>query len=92
MNLGVCPRRPRDRDTVRSSARSKKDTLKRILISKGKYTAKYLFGKNNFVIYTELNKKYNILFLLLCNIASSTTCNLGRVFEKNGPITARKLK
>lgn len=31
-------------------------------------------------MYTELNKKYNKLFSLLCKIAYSTTCKLGSAF------------
>lgn len=42
-----------------------KNELKIILSKKGKHTVKYLFNKNSFIIYTELNKKYNKLFSLL---------------------------
>lgn len=55
-----------------------------ILIKKGKYTLKYLFNKNNFIIYTDLNKKYNELFSLLRKTVYSITSTLGLAFYKYG--------
>lgn len=59
-----------------------KDKFKIILIKKGKYTVKHLFNKNNFIIYTELNKNYQLFPHLFAK--RHTTCKLGSAFYKYG--------
>lgn len=51
-------------------------------MKKGKDTVKYLFNKNNFIIYTELNKKYNKLFPIICKTTYRTPCKWGSAFYK----------